>query len=135
MDELILLENTLTSNQLLLFDLNNKKIKFNNNNKNNLNINDKIVFKCTLSKKNKINEGEIEEEKKINLNNWSVEDVSDWLIKIVKLPQYCNNFKQNQINGEILSELTREEIKNELNVSIFGHVIKIYKEIKKLSGD
>ncbi|XP_058271492.1 stromal interaction molecule 1b isoform X2 [Hemibagrus wyckioides] len=37
--------------------------------------------------------------------NWTVEQVEEWLIKNVELPQYVDSFRKNKINGQALPRL------------------------------
>jgi len=34
--------------------------------------------------------------------NWTTEDVVDWLVTYVELPQYAHNFRVNGVDGHML---------------------------------
>jgi len=34
--------------------------------------------------------------------NWTTDNVIDWLVNYVHLPQYVNNFRRNQIDGRMI---------------------------------
>ena len=65
------------------------------------------------------------------VEKWTVDQVIKWLSKI-NMDQYCDNFKREAISGYSLIELTRDELKNELGVTVLGHRIEILKHIKEL---
>lgn len=61
---------------------------------------------------------------------WTVEDVVDWLEEH-KLGEYKKIFKENEINGQTLLELTAEDL-SAMKITKLGHRKKIQKLIKKL---
>ena len=67
-----------------------------------------------------------------NINSWNNLDVTIWLNNIVLLPEYSDIFKNNDINGEMLLNLDRNELQNHLGIQSYGHIYKILKEIKRL---
>jgi hypothetical protein len=69
-----------------------------------------------------------------DLSEWTICDVSMWLISI-KLGEYKNNFERNAITGEELVCITKEQMENYLGMNKLGHRIKLEKEIKKLEKD
>ena len=61
---------------------------------------------------------------------WGKEDVSDWLAEL-NLEQYCDTFMRNQINGEVLLELSLEDL-DYMSIKALGHRKTILKEIEIL---
>jgi class 3 adenylate cyclase/tetratricopeptide (TPR) repeat protein len=57
-------------------------------------------------------------------------DVADWLGRL-GLPQYAKAFADNEIDAEILQELTAEDLK-ELGISLVGHRRKLLSAIESL---
>jgi hypothetical protein len=47
---------------------------------------------------------------KTPIKQWTKEDVSQWLEKIVQLPQYSNTFLTHNITGEKLLSLTLRDM-------------------------
>ena len=64
-----------------------------------------------------------------NIVWWTCEDVSDWL-KFVGFPQYCGSFLENDINGEALLLLEKDDFAL-LQVHSVGDRILILNAIKK----
>lgn len=63
---------------------------------------------------------------------WKKEDVSEWLKTKCNLPQYTKNFEKNEINGNILTHLSNDDLKD-MGIDIVGHRKIILYEIEKLS--
>src|SRR5260370_21906269 len=59
-------------------------------------------------------------------------DVGDWL-RNLGLGQYEATFRESEIDGEVLSELTDQHLKD-LGVSL-GHRLKLLRAIRELAGD
>ncbi|KAK3555688.1 hypothetical protein QTP86_029088 [Hemibagrus guttatus] len=51
--------------------------------------------------------------------NWTVEQVEEWLIKYVELPQYVDSFRKNKINGQALPRVAVK------NATLTLYVLKI----------
>eukprot|EP00833_Pecoramyces_ruminatium_P010438 jgi/Orpsp1_1/1184470/evm.model.c7180000089662.1 len=68
-----------------------------------------------------------------NTKEWTVEDVGKWLIE-VGYEKYKEIFKENDIDGQVLLELTESHLK-ELNIKSLGERIKIRNLIKGLKGE
>nr|XP_039254552.1 SH3 and multiple ankyrin repeat domains protein 3-like isoform X1 [Styela clava] len=66
------------------------------------------------------------------LVQWTVTDVSDWL-KDLGLQMYISSFEENEIAGEHLPDLGKDEL-IELGVKPFGHRLTIDRSIKKLTS-
>jgi len=86
-------------------------------------------------------EHEILEENKLSNNesgkseNWTCDEVSDWLTHEVQLGQYAAVFKENEIDGAELSSLDADLLKNDLKIKPLGHRNKILRAIKQLCAD
>ena len=63
--------------------------------------------------------------------NWNSKEVGDWLVQI-GLPQYREKFEQLGIDGTLLFETKEEDLKNDLDVGIRLHRVKILQELVKL---
>ena len=61
---------------------------------------------------------------------WSCEDVAAWLNDI-GLAQYGSNFVDNEICGEHLAEMTKEDLR-ELGIVRLGHRLTITNALQKL---
>jgi len=84
------------------------------------NINESCLSKESYSK-----------ERKINIDDWNVEDVLLWL-STINLPQYSNMFKDGSVDGPFLSQLTDDDLRNTLGVEHKLHRKKIMFSISKL---
>ncbi|XP_078486552.1 WD repeat, SAM and U-box domain-containing protein 1 isoform X1 [Ciona intestinalis] len=71
---------------------------------------------------------------KISFQNWSCDEVGDWLTNEMKLGQYVEAFKNNDIDGAELGSLTSEILQKELGITPLGHRNKIIRAIKALQG-
>ncbi|RXG73486.1 WD repeat, SAM and U-box domain-containing protein 1 [Armadillidium vulgare] len=67
--------------------------------------------------------GEYIEMIKVNIWEWSVEDVVNWL-ESVGLQKYVETFQLHNIDGTTLVQLTEEDLKQELNIQVFGDIKK-----------
>ena len=67
------------------------------------------------------------------IEKWKVDHVIEWLIKI-DMAKYENIFREHEITGDSLLELTDDFLKNELNIRILGNRITILKQIKNLKN-
>lgn len=67
----------------------------------------------------------------IPVEKWKVDHVVEWLVKI-DMAKYENIFREHEITGDSLLELTDEYLKNELNIRILGNRITILKRIRNL---
>ena len=61
---------------------------------------------------------------------WTVPDVVKWL-EVLCLSQYTDTFSQNQINGEVLLELTTEDL-DFMGITVLGHRKMILKGVQTL---
>ena len=59
------------------------------------------------------------------LDSWTLDNVCDWLAE-VGLHAHIDTFKENEILGEHLRDLTRDDLKD-LGISKIGH-IKTFKQ-------
>ena len=73
---------------------------------------------------------EIASKKVLNIENWGNEEVSHWLIQL-NLAQYCDVFIRNQINGEILLELSLDDL-DYMSIKALGHRKTILRGIESL---
>ena len=69
--------------------------------------------------------------KKHNYESWNTNDLCRWLDEI-GMSQYKHIFKSQQITGFCLSEITIENIKTELGITVYGHRCALYKHIQLL---
>ena len=81
-------------------------------------IQEDILPASTLPISNQTVSDIVDEVKPVQL--WEVEDVSNWLTSI-GLGVYSDTFKENEIVGEHLAQLTREDIKD-LGITKIGHL-------------
>lgn len=65
--------------------------------------------------------------------SWSIDDVSKWLEKIVKLPQYKSTFADLAIDGSLLGHIMDDDLQSDFQIKIRLHRIKILEAIKKLN--
>ena len=63
---------------------------------------------------------------------WSIKEVGDWLGSI-GLAQYKEKFEELGIDGSLLFEAKEDDLKNDLEITIRLHRVKIIQEISKLS--
>uniref|UniRef100_F7AE45 WD repeat, SAM and U-box domain-containing protein 1 n=1 Tax=Ciona intestinalis TaxID=7719 RepID=F7AE45_CIOIN len=68
----------------------------------------------------------------ISFQNWSCDEVGEWLTNEMKLEQYVEAFKNNDIDGAELESLTSEILQKELGITPLGHRNKIIRAIKAL---
>ena len=68
-----------------------------------------------------------------DVDGWGVLDVSEWLTSI-GLSAYSESFMREAIDGEVLLELTADDITGALGVSKLGHRKKLEKEIAQLAA-
>jgi hypothetical protein len=61
---------------------------------------------------------------------WAVEDVLDWL-RYIQLEQYVETFYDNQINGNVLLELTLEDL-DYLQITVLAHRKTLLRSINEL---
>ena len=63
--------------------------------------------------------------------DWGCDDVCNWL-ESIKMSQYKDTFRENDIQGSHLPELSKAELK-ELGVKSLGHRMTLENAIAKLS--
>jgi hypothetical protein len=80
----------------------------------------------------------------MNYEKWKIKEVKEWLKKIQEeekkkekeemmiTEEIINKFEKNKINGELLKEITNDELKNEILIEEYGVRKFILNEIKKL---
>lgn len=68
------------------------------------------------------------DQKEVSFQEWTVNDVVNWLIK-QDLEQYAETFKKNEINGKTLMTLTGKDLKEDLGVEVLGHRKQILKQV------
>ncbi|CAK8697417.1 unnamed protein product [Clavelina lepadiformis] len=66
--------------------------------------------------------------------DWSCEQVASWLNDEVKLSQYADIFKENDIDGRELDGLAAEILQKDLGIASLGHRNKIMRAIKSLQS-
>ncbi|XP_071943611.1 uncharacterized protein [Antedon mediterranea] len=64
------------------------------------------------------------------LIEWQPEDVADWLVSL-KLGEYRDSFLENEISGEHLMALSKDDF-SELGVTRIGHRLTIEKNLRKI---
>ena len=73
------------------------------------------------------------EEIKLNYNKisqWTTDQVLFWLKNELKLPRYIESFKLNEIDGKTLLILTKQDLKDDLNISNLYDRKKIIQKIE-----
>ena len=65
------------------------------------------------------------------VESWSTKDVSAWLTEL-GLEQYVDSFLDNEISGDHLSEMTKDDLR-ELGVARLGHRLTIVNALTKLA--
>ncbi|XP_062354305.1 WD repeat, SAM and U-box domain-containing protein 1 isoform X3 [Cinclus cinclus] len=73
----------------------------------------------------------VEKESKMAVENWSEDDVSDWLCT-QDLADFVGLFKINNIDGKELLNLTKESLANELKIESLGLRSKVLQKIEEL---
>ena len=63
---------------------------------------------------------------------WSVDDVCNWLSDI-GLESYCQIFQDNEIIGEHLLDLSRDDLKD-LGVTKIGHIKTLTQKLQQLQN-
>jgi len=71
-----------------------------------------------------------EESKKKGVQEWSVEQVCEWL-KRIGMEEYEGVFRSNKIDGYSLLELTQDLLKD-MEITAVGHRVRIMKQIEEL---
>ena len=66
---------------------------------------------------------------------WTIDDVGNWLEKTVSLPQYKTTFADLAIDGSLLGHIMDEDLKNDFDIKIRLHRVKIINAIKKLNTE
>lgn len=66
------------------------------------------------------------------LLEWNVDDVCEWLEKI-GLGEHCVQFRENEILGEHLLEITKEDL-TDLGVKKIGHKKIFFKKVRGLKA-
>lgn len=72
-----------------------------------------------------------------DIASWTSTDVSAWLHEI-SLPQYAPLFLENHITGELLLELTNDDLAKDLQIPSFGHrktILRAIESIRKRHKD
>lgn len=64
------------------------------------------------------------------VTDWSVDKVCDWLTEI-GLEAYCQTFRDNEIVGEHLVDLSRDDIKD-LGINKIGHIKTLLQKLQEL---
>ena len=77
------------------------------------------------------NSGLIEESTK-SVSSWSEEDVIEWLSSFRALRRYTEAFEELGVDGHMLANVTDEDLKLDLGVSVRLHRVKLLKEVKRL---
>lgn len=104
-------------------------------NKNSIKLKKKIFRHRSLSPSSvdepKINEfdDDIANSKQVML--WTGKHVKIWL-KLIGMDAYSDAFIREEINGQVLLELTENHLKNDIGVSVLGHRLLILKSIESL---
>ena len=62
--------------------------------------------------------------------SWGIDEVCNWLEKTVALPQYKSIFTDLAIDGSLLTHILDDDLKNDFNIGIRLHRIKIIEAIK-----
>lgn len=65
----------------------------------------------------------------VNVHQWTRDDVIKWLEDELKLTQYSETFKQNEIDGEELLNLDSETLSNDLKVGEVTYKITLIRLI------
>jgi hypothetical protein len=68
-----------------------------------------------------------------NLTSWSVDDVSQWLVK-QDLGQFLDIFHDNLVDGECLMVLDNSLLKEDLGITALGHRSRIMKRVNELKS-
>jgi hypothetical protein len=65
----------------------------------------------------------------IPINQWSVDQVCKWLVEI-GLGIYCQTFQENEIIGEHLLDLSRDDLKD-LGINKVGHLKTLQQKLEQ----
>jgi hypothetical protein len=102
--------------------------------KNSAKIKKKIFRRRSLSPSTsepKINEFEKDMANSRQVMSWTEKHVKIWL-KLIGMDVYSDAFVREEIDGQVLLELTENHLKNDLGVPILGHRLLILKSIEIL---
>jgi hypothetical protein len=69
----------------------------------------------------------------IDVEAWTVNDVGEWLASTPQLEQYISVFALNEVNGNILMDITLEDL-DYMDITVLAHrktIIKSSEELKK----
>lgn len=69
----------------------------------------------------------------VPVEDWSVGDVCDWL-QAQGFARYVASFARENIDGDVLLELTLEELKDELGVTSLGDRKRLFEAISSLQN-
>lgn len=61
---------------------------------------------------------------------WDTQDVSDWLVNKLKLPQYSEKFKEIGVDGQIIEHITDTDLEKDFGIILRLHRVKIIEGIK-----
>jgi len=64
---------------------------------------------------------------------WTCARVGEWIESFNELSEYADIFKQNEITGADLLEITEYNLEHNLNITKLGHIKRIMREIRILS--
>ena len=56
----------------------------------------------------------------------SLEEVVAWVREAVHLPEYADNFRRNDVDGDTMTDVNIDVLKHELGIRSWGHRRKIY---------
>lgn len=65
-----------------------------------------------------------------DVGSWTTADVGNWLVSQLQLPQYQEVFAKNEINGEMLIDMTLDDL-DYLNITVLGHRKTIMKAVEE----
>lgn len=68
-----------------------------------------------------------------DISKWTIDNVAEWLQQI-DMDEYISKFKENEIDGFILVDLTELHLKEELGINKLGHRLKIMKYLQQLKA-
>ena len=68
----------------------------------------------------------------INIDDWNVDEVVNWIDKLKLSQSYSYIIKSNHINGEVLKTMKTKEDWKEIGINVFGDIRLLVTSVGKL---
>lgn len=67
----------------------------------------------------------------LDFGSWGTDQVCWWLTEVIQLPEYCDIFKEEGLDGSVLADLTEQDLIT-LGIKALGHRKKIMRALELL---